>query len=130
MPKRPIENKNETEWQKAWKAPIADQFCNIDEGLYNVDIKTDKYVIKIQRDFISKDEAQKLMDYYHELGLQTVWVLNIENAWKEKDIITTKYKKEFGNGKFKLGWKDNWKWVYDIIRISNHVYLEDRKSVV
>jgi hypothetical protein len=124
MNKTQLYNKSETKWHLAWKAPIVDEFCNVVDEQYNTDIKTDKYVIEIQKDFISKEEVQEKINYYKQLNLQSIWIINVENAWQGKDIRTIKNKREFGRDKFKLEWKNSWKWVYDIADISNHVYLD------
>lgn len=118
----------ETEWHAAWKLGIIDDACEVicgENREHRADIKTEKYVIEIQKSPIDGWAVVERNNFYTNLtGARLIWIVNIEKPWKEKRINTFK-DASCKNGKFIIDWKYKWKWVHEMsITNSTHLYLD------
>lgn len=107
----------ETEWHASWKGAIIDEACEVICGAnreHRADIKTDKFVIEIQKSPIDGWAVVERNEFYKKLtGNRVVWVVNVEKPWKEKRI-STELVKTGKDGRFIIKWKYKWKWVEEI----------------
>ncbi|MCJ8292712.1 MAG: hypothetical protein HRT58_22370 [Crocinitomicaceae bacterium] len=116
---------NESEWHAAWKEPILDEYCEVicgENREHRADLKTDKYVIEIQKSNLCGFEVLERNRFYKELSKnRLVWIVNIEEHWKKKYLKTTLDKKN-NDGRFIVEWKYCRKWIKEIA-ITNDTFL-------
>ncbi|HFG0471769.1 competence protein CoiA family protein [Flavobacterium psychrophilum] len=107
----------ESEWHAAWKKAIKDDFCEVvcgENREHRADIKTDKFVIEIQKSPIDGWAVVERNKFYKNLtDSRVIWIVNIEKPWSEKRITTELVWNE-KDGRFIITWKYMWKWVQDI----------------
>lgn len=109
----------ESEWHSAWKNGIDEKYTEVicgENKEHRADIKTNKYVIEIQKSRIDSRDVVERIKFYKELtNSRVIWIVNIEIPWKNKKIKT-----ELVNGendkRFYFKWKNHWKWVYEIAK--------------
>jgi hypothetical protein len=118
----------ETEWHANWKMGIIDDACEVicgDNREHRADIKTDKYVIEIQKSPIDGWAVMERNEFYSNLtGARLIWIVNAEKPWKDKHITMERVPNE-EDGRFFIKWKYKWKWVNDMsITTKTHLYLD------
>lgn len=115
--KLPRGYEHETEWHSAWKYAVIDEACEVICGKnreHRADIKTDKFIVEIQKSPIDGRNVIERNNFYKDLtGARVVWVVNIEEPWMGKRISTNLIKTE-KDGRFTIDWKYKWKWVKEI----------------
>ena len=127
-PQLPNGYEPETEWHSAWKSAIKDEACEVicgDNREHRADIKTDKYVIEIQRSPIDGWAVVERNNFYSNLtGARLIWIVNVEKPWKEKRIsilkdLTSK------DGRLIIEWKHKWKWVHEMaVTTATYLFLD------
>ncbi len=128
-PQLPNGYEPETEWHAAWKYAIRDEYCEVicgENKEHRADIKTDECVIEIQKSSIDGYAVVERNNFYKKLtNSRVVWVVNVEEAWKNKRLKTDKLiKNEFGNS-FSIIWSYAWKWVQEISKTTDtELYLD------
>ncbi|MDO4230393.1 MAG: hypothetical protein Q4C98_11305 [Capnocytophaga sp.] len=118
----------ETEWHSAWKNGIMDEYCEVvcgENREHRADIKTNKYVIEIQKSSIDIRDVENRNAFYKELtDSRVIWVVNVEEPWK-KGRFSTELVKGEKDGRFLVEWKYKWLWVCDIAKTKDsHLYLD------
>jgi hypothetical protein len=115
----------ETEWHAAWKSSLLDESCEVICGAnreHRADIKTQDFVIEIQKCRIDGWAVIERNRFYKELtGNRLVWIVNVEDAWKNKRI-STKLDNSAKDGRFIIKWNRAWKWVEEMA-ITTDTYL-------
>ncbi len=125
-PQLPPGYEPETEWHAGWKAAVMDEYCEVVCGVnreHRADIKTDEYVIEIQKSPIDGHTVVERNAFYNQLtGARVIWIVNVEGPWKSKRISILPKGKE---GYLCLHWKNKWKWVEEISATTEtHLYLD------
>lgn len=118
----------ESEWHSAWKKPIIDLNCEVICGQnreHRADIKTDKYVIEIQKSSMDGFDVIERNEFYKKLsGNRLVWIVNIVKPWTEKRIKTELVKGE-KDKRFEIHWNRAWSWVKEIAKTKDtFLYLD------
>lgn len=116
-PELPNGYEPETQWHAAWKRAIIDEACEVICGKnreHRADIKTNKFVIEIQKSPIDGWAVVERNKFYKDLtGSRVVWIVNVEKPWIKKRI-STYLDKTANDGRFFIVWKNKWKWVKEI----------------
>ncbi len=104
-PKLPKGYEAETEWHALYKQPISDDFCDVvcgDKREHRADIKGVNNVIEIQRKSIDGFVLEERTGFYKKLtNSRVIWVVDIQDPWKNGRIKTTPVDKY----KFIITWK-------------------------
>ncbi|WP_440881450.1 hypothetical protein [Tenacibaculum sp. C7A-26P2] len=122
----------ESEWHASWKKPILDANCEVicgENREHRADIKTDKYVIEIQKSSMDGYDVIERNVFYKNLsGNRLVWIVNIAKPWKEKRILTELVIGE-KDKRFEIKWKRAWSWVKEIAKTKDtFLYLDFNPS--
>ena len=124
-PPYPKGYENETEWHASWKVPILDKYCEVicgENREHRADIKTDEYVIEIQKSSMDGFDVIERNEFYSKLsGNRLVWIVNVEKPWKE-NRIKSELDFRHKDGRFIIKWSHAWKWVKEIA-VTNDTYL-------
>ncbi len=125
MPELPNGYEPETDWHSAWKGALIDEACEVICGAnreHRADIKTNEFVIEIQKCKIDGWAVVERNKFYKELtGQRLIWIVNVEDAWKNKRISTS-LDSSAKDGRFIIKWKYFWKWVEEMA-ITNDTFL-------
>jgi len=97
-PQLPKGYEPESEWHAMWKKPILDSHCDVicgDNREHRADIKTNEYVIEIQKSPMDGFEVIERNKFYKNLsGNRLVWIVNIEKPWKRINTELVKGEKD------------------------------------
>lgn len=118
----------ESEWHSAWKKPILDTNCEVicgENREHRADIKTEKYVIEIQKSSMDGYDVIERNKFYKKLsGNRLVWIVNVVKPRVEKRITTELVKGE-KDKRFEIKWNRAWSWVKEIAKTKDtFLYLD------
>lgn len=117
---------NETEWHAAWKANLNDDSVEViigDKREHRADIFNGNEVIEIQKSSIDIRVAIERVNFYKNKfpASRVIWIINVEEAWKNKRFETNLINKK----QFNITWKYKKSWVYDLAYTTKtDVFLE------
>lgn len=113
---------NETEWHAIWKSLVYDRYCEVvcgENNEHRADIKTDEYIIELQKSHISYEAAAERINFYYKItGNRVIWVINAYSAWKNIEV-------HLEGVRLKVKWKYPKKWVVDICGWHNNYFYLD-----
>lgn len=127
-PSLPEGYENETEWHALWKDKVKPEYCEVicgDNNEHRADIKTDEFVIEIQKSPISYEAAEERTRFYKDLTeKRLIWIINVYYSWWKKNITIERIEGEVFS---ELKWAHKKKWIYELMKQQSQmveVYLD------
>lgn len=116
-PQLPPGYEDETEWHASWKKALRDDACEVicgENNEHRADIRTNRYVIEIQKSSIDgRDVLERNAFYKRLMEKRLIWIVNVVKPWRDKRIVTT-LSPDHKDGTFVIKWSYAWKWTLEI----------------